>query len=665
MIPIPGSTVTIPAGQQSFSYSGPQDASSLRNWLMGLLTGVADSDGGPAGQPAHWNYYGDNKTRFDNTTVTGYTPSPGVQIPPNDPLVGATVQMLGNIFFGRTTSPVIVDVDPLALITSQIFSASLKVTAADGTVLIDASPCTRAFSYFIYPSKNVDPNAIGFQGVSAVFICSIPNGSGLTINSAASPALADLARAAAAGAGLNIRYCFYDALYETSPSELQKDFAAQKYATNPYIGKVLGTVGVLQQSDLQTAPNGRKLLVQNKFPYTLGPDCGQPASAPPAAPAIEPRFSIRSGLTTPAPQAPTANLGATLALVNPETRTVSLDLISTFPECNVKTNTKLNLGPMQLDLLYGSGDRVSIGPIPNDQQTYEASAGLLNVSWADNPQAAVIDQNISSGTLSIFSAQADQDYLLEVAGVDIQTDDRAVYFQEAGSSSVTIRGFVKGAPAPAGTLVNLEYWMCQKDLINPNKPMVPVTTPYFSVAGAAQLPNTNYTTRGGPISVLTDQIALGAGGEATLTLTALNPGPSVIRFLDAADVGPGNAGKVLPNFAWDNVYFSTIRILPLDDYSSFTDDEINNWQFMYEHVFCYFSLLYPVMSNVISWGPSNAPNDTARIAEFAGLMATFTDPDMWNSTIYMPITRELSAGKRDLLVRWANLQQPGQEHPFS
>jgi hypothetical protein len=63
------------------------------------------------------------------------------------------------------------------------------------------------------------------------------------------------------------------------------------------------------------------------------------------------------------------------------------------------------------------------------------------------------------------------------------------------------------------------------------------------------------------------------------------------------------------------------------------------------------------MSKMMPWGPDNAPNDPEEIRKvYADLIRTFTNEKMWDSTLYMPITRELSAGKRALIQRWCNLQ---------
>lgn len=73
-------------------------------------------------------------------------------------------------------------------------------------------------------------------------------------------------------------------------------------------------------------------------------------------------------------------------------------------------------------------------------------------------------------------------------------------------------------------------------------------------------------------------------------------------------------------------------------------------------IFNFFALLHPIMSTVIPCGPNDAPSNPAYVAKFALALMTLTNPDMWDSTLYMPITRDLSAGKRAPPWRWCNLQ---------
>ncbi len=653
-----------PPGEQTFNYQGPQSAPGCRDWLMGLMKNV--KDGGPYGQQAHWNYYGDHGTRLDNTQVTTLFGSDGKPFPKSDPLYQATIKLIGTPSPMQFQDPVIVDNDPYALITSQIFSHGFTVTGSNGTSLISAVPTPRSYAYYINVYKNLDPQAIGFQMVSAIFITSVPSGPDLIINtSAGSPALNDLAAAVAKGAGLQLRFIFYNAIYQIAPCDLHDMFKKGDYAANPYIGKTLGTIGVLSQGDMLSAPPGRKLNLQSRY-FFFNPKTN---------PCVPTGNSQDSG----------ACLGITLANIDPVTETVYLDCVSTFPECNVKTNAKFNFGPkpMNLVLTPDGGQPITLGPIPNTQQGYETMSGMVAIPLSNHPQLAEIKASATSGTLSIFDGNSQQTMLMESPGVDILTENRAVYFDvqvldnwgdeteqpRPGTATVTIKAFKRGVPVQQATPINIEYWMCAKDQINPSKPQVPVPLPpspskYFTVAGAVPQPPTQYTNapgNPGTIQVITDRVIIPANsnGELTLTLIGVRPGTSLMRFRDPSRPPHPPIPAMPPpppNFVWDNVNYCCIRILPFDDYRSYTRQQIDNWPFMYEHFFNYFALLYPVMSQVIPWGPLDAPDNPEIVAQFASQLRLMTNPDIWNTTIYMPITRDLSAGKRALLWRWCALQ---------
>jgi hypothetical protein len=653
MTVIQGAKVVDPPNQQTFPYGGATSAPDCRTWLMGLLDTSGVQNEGSFGQQAHWNYYGDHATRLNDTFVTSVSPRAGVTVPANDPLLSAQVNLIGTPSPLQFDDPVIVDNDPYALITSQIFSYGVTVVGKDANgnpvTLISANPASRSYAYYINVQKNLDPNATGFQMVSAIFLLSIPKSANLVINTSVdSPALKDLAAAVDQGAGLQMRFIFYDALYAIEPQNLYAQFAAGQYTPNPYLGFNVGTIGVLAPGDLLSAPPGRKLNVQTPLDYTLQAPCGTSTSGP------------NSGKVL---------LGVTQVDLDMTSETANLDCISTFPECNKDTNTKYDFGDMTLDLLPTAGGRITLGTIPYDQTTYEANGGMVSIALNNHPQLAAIKAAAATGTLVIHSVTQNVDALSESPGLDIQTEDRAMYFDVqtlsdwsnpneqpvAGTTQITISAFQKGVPVQDAVAVNLEYWMCAKDQINPSKPQVPVPSRYFSIAGAVQQPDTVYQNPPGiqgPVSVITDQVTIPANsnGQLTLTLTGIRPGTSLIRFVDPT------IPQVTPNFCWDNTSYNCIRILPFDDYRATPDSSVDNWPFIYANFFNYFALLYPVMSHVIPWGPSDAPNNPDTVKQFASNMKTFTNPVNWDTTIYMPITRDLSAGKRALLYRWCALQ---------
>jgi hypothetical protein len=446
MTVFPGAEVKYPQGEQQFYYNGPQSAPGCRTWLMGLMEKVPLNEGGPNGQQSHWNYYGDHGTRLDDAKVTTFFGSNGQSFPTTDPLNNAIVKLIGTPSPMQFQDPVIVDNDPYALITSQIFSHGFTVTTADGkTSLISASPTPRSYAYYINGSKNVDPKCTGFQGVSAIFITSVLSGAGLVINTnAGSAALNDLATAVAKGAGLQMRFIFYNAIYHTEPKDLYEKFKQGDYAANPYIGGALGTIGVLSKGDMLSAPPGRKLN-QQTWPFYVDPNPnGNPCV--PATP--DPKNQHR--------------LGITLANIDPVSETVFLDTISTFPECNKDTNTKFNFGPqsMYLMLTTDSGQNISIGSIPNVQKDYENKAGMVAIDFSKNAQRAAIKASATSGRLSIQNpnTQPTEGMLAERDGVNVFTESRGVYFDvkvldnwdnpneqpKPGTATITIKAFNRG-----------------------------------------------------------------------------------------------------------------------------------------------------------------------------------------------------------------------------
>ena len=687
-----------------FNWTDASSNPALRKWLMSAMEApdlnedhVDPNNKKSEGQAqmAHWNYYGDHNTEFRKTRVNGIQLPKG-PAPKTDSAYNLHVELLGDIFYQARRGAVLVDVDPYALNTSQIFSGQFKLTYRPAPnvkipVLIADHPTT-AYSYYINPFKNVNPSCTGFEMVSAIFQFGLPieNLSFYQGGDIYSPAFIELQKKAFQGRGLMVRFCLYDALFKIQATDLADDFAAGQYVFNPYEGKVLGSIGVWDNDDLPSAPPGRKLKYQARYTYTVPPNEHPPdvLAARRKKAASLAKYRHRAAATTVTdPTISTATLGQTLANVDQTKQVVSLDCISTFPEQTTIIRDKLNMGVMNLVLLYGvppqpgalPPNAVTIGAIPYDQATYETGGGVVDISYATNQQQALIDANLATGLLAIAPLvpppTGSPNYLVESPYLDIQTEDRAVYFDvQAKQGNATVQGTSKvhllvtrnGVAPTVPVKLNLEYWMCQKDFVNPDKWQVPVVDRYFTVAGATPMANTIYPNvfNGGPpnATVLTDQVTVPAGGKLTLNLTSVRAGVSMIRFVDPTvapaptPLTPWLASPPMPNFGWDNVDYATVRILPFDDFSQYTDAQINNWNFIYSNVLGFYSVMYPIMSKVIPWGPDGAPNNPQEVKAFASNILAFTDPDIWNSTIYMPITRDLSGGKRELLRRWCNLQ---------
>jgi hypothetical protein len=98
--------------------------------------------------------------------------------------------------------------------------------------------------------------------------------------------------------------------------------------------------------------------------------------------------------------------------------------------------------------------------------------------------------------------------------------------------------------------------------------------------------------------------------------------------------------------AWADLYFVHVRVLPSDAQLDAIPDSQLTWATVYDNVLRYFYKMYPVMDAHLP-----LDNETA-CRRAAQMLLLLTDASNWTSTLYMPITRELSDGKRRLLQRW-------------
>jgi len=144
-----------------------------------------------------------------------------------------------------------------------------------------------------------------------------------------------------------------------------------------------------------------------------------------------------------------------------------------------------------------------------------------------------------------------------------------------------------------------------------------------------------------------------ANGDLRLTVTGVEPGMCILLFTpDGAPPPPANLTGFAPAWTW--LTFVHVRVLPSDaDLDAIPDDQVT-WDLVYDKVLRYYYRMYPTMD-------AHLPlNDRAACERAAQMLLLLTDTSAWDSTLYMPITRELSDGKRRLLHRWCNRVLAGQ-----
>jgi hypothetical protein len=93
-----------------------------------------------------------------------------------------------------------------------------------------------------------------------------------------------------------------------------------------------------------------------------------------------------------------------------------------------------------------------------------------------------------------------------------------------------------------------------------------------------------------------------------------------------------------------------VRVLPYDDYSGLSDDEVT-FPLVYSEVLRYYHLLCPAMSERLDLSdPTLWTTPSA-----AHYLLEVTAPELWATPLSMPRTRDLSAPRRALLQRFCRL----------
>lgn len=216
----------------------------------------------------------------------------------------------------------------------------------------------------------------------------------------------------------------------------------------------------------------------------------------------------------------------------------------------------------------------------------------------------------------------------------METDERGIYLQEQGQpKTIELRIFKKGQLVQEPVELKLEQY---------------VMTDFDRSAGPP-LPSTPAS----PDQHIVEMALTGVErGLAHLTLTPKKPGTCIIRFVPTAQAGWPFNQKFTTSF------FISLRVFPADNYDEVPDSALT-FDFIYREVLRYFDLLYPGISALTTNRRYHHPNsgDENNMREYAletkaRLEKEITDPG------YMPRTRDLSEGKRKLLLRWCERISP-------
>jgi hypothetical protein len=319
-------------------------------------------------------------------------------------------------------------------------------------------------------------------------------------------------------------------------------------------------------------------------------------------------------------------LGPAMALVDESRSVVSVDFLATFPE-QAGTLEKAGLGTLLLQATAPDGTVIQIGepltPALYDRSRYEATGGISEFPYQPGQRDAIVN-----GTLQLVQQGSTGDPALLESTFVAETDQRGSYIDEGEMKSIAIRVYQNGRmPTTSVQVLAAQYDTNGNLITDPTQRILE----FVDAAGAPA---------SGVLGV--------TSGVATLSFLPLQAGVCYVFFYPFT--GPTPPIPPATGFGSPADFFAVVRALPFDDdLEKNTPDSQLSWFFIYSRVLNTYDLIYPVMSLVRNLHDRNVVDAMAEQLKFAISLDTF------ESTLYMPITRELSAGKRKLLQRYVNL----------
>jgi violacein biosynthesis protein VioB len=528
--------------------------------------------------PGNWNYYGDFRFSFEDVTISSVVLPDGIPDHEKDGLIGARVSL---------RRAIMVDVDPTAAVTAQIYAESLLITK-DRLLLRGHPP--RHFARWFSDSR-VDQPRDYLGGGAAVFqvfldepfVAPDPDSACL---SQLEQALHDKKKS------LFLQYTLFHAARRWTAEEVAEEFSHGRHPANPCALEVCGLITASPRDGLQTMPFSRCLVEEASM---------EKLRAGPAFAKIDPgRRKLYLDLSTTATIQPT-EVGDPRGEARRDRSTRSI---------------KLRIGP------------VAERTIPPTLAHLHEQGGILEYPLNDDELQAARDGTLQ---LKMIDGQENQRTLDETE-LMLGSDQRALYVERErpGHLVIAARRHGQSLKEARGILIDVvpsRMSMGKKGVSRDAlEPIVRLTGPGVSGEGS-------WSYRGtiGP-------------GDLTLAVQGLRPG--AVHILFAPDT---ERGRSLHELAVRTLsgsiaapagdMMATVRVLPNFQRPAGAP----TWAFVYREILRYYDIVYPYM------GDQHFRFDVeADLRTNARQMLLRLDADPDDPT-RMPPSRDMSSGKRELL----------------
>lgn len=635
---------------------------------------------------------------------------------PTDAIINKPVVITGNTFGGRPSNARLVDIDPYCPWSSQIFFGGIRV-GDDQTYLAGRQYMRMHSRLFLVPRTPAPMLIAGVMGV--VFQTTIPFNQLDSSASNSPLLQALLAAMQTPGAqGLMMRFTAFSTLYyqngifnDFTPQPRTADEIEALYKKglvfpNPAYSTVVGTFGVWNQGELTTAPSGH-LLVPAGAPTPSGSALGSHIRQlevdyvaghgevklkeklvpnPNAPMGLEDIDAAMAGGAVGAASSglPAFPFGPVLAELGATGNIISLDLGNAVPDAG-PTGPKYDYGPIEVGVLFGPTSFQPIGTFSDyDWDSYWDRAGIVDVPLQGGITPQQVRQMLQNGgllALQIPPAGPSGQLVSVEQPLWAETDSRGIYLDECNSTQFTVQVRYQNGTPPAGTqLLLAQYypWGLNTAVNNWQYFGAPAPTGQTGLCGAtAGDMYLNFPGASGPTAVVPVTIpqlngATAPYGEATVTLDYNQPGFPVVAFypfIGATAPVPQTQVGLGPALPYANIgtsYYCNVRTMPADNWllQEFVDcwnatgsyagtqpyDRLQTWNFIYSNILYVYDSLFPVMDKFMPLGQLESVE-----AAVDQLVTMISQEWVDQSTLYMPVTRDLSAAKRQILLAWGDL----------
>ena len=544
-----------------------------------------------------WNPKGTAVFRILDCSITGgFLDGRTLTTPQDDPVIGLTLQNSTDRAPGK-----LVDLDPQQQMVSMIFGMQVRLAGPHAEALFEGefrpTPFTNLWKRQQTGVKMDQQLCAIYQSVLEKIVWSADIDSNLLT----------ALKAATQEGMLSINFNVYG--YGRDPQR-----------TRYTMGHLVGTIGPYRSGEPKQFVRGRQMIT-----FVVLPNFPQPPS----------------------------NVNSLQALLAPDGNSLTADFGNTFPIVDA-SGAPASVGPVQLGVLrtnpdghittVESSDIVLIGEVPYlDETWYTQTAGVQTFDLTANSEA---QQLLAGNPLVLVTPTpgsrppSTYNVLMQesIDGVYVRADSFVFRLNPGETEQVQFYATRFGKPLASSTidLSPTEGFMGGS---GGGKTISPPPRP------AAAIPDI-----GTPASALeySTSISTDANGHATLDLTASADGPGNPRgYIGGQLYGIGYqlaqqpAGYIVNLMNYISVLVFDKKVVP----------DKPTWYQDIQQIFTQYGNLYPIMSQYVV----DLTNYESVVQRMSILQLAFSLP--LEDPNHMPVTRDLSGGDRDTILKW--LSSPG------